>query len=168
MPFLFSFFVVICLLAFFFFTVIFFVLYFLSFSSYLLVLMEESSRENRLASIEAKLDFLIHHLDPRIHNDSLMEQGVLPYQGSSNPTIEEEEELSLVKEHNYIYMDGNKKMISLQEHKFPDLDAFQVNTSAILKNVEAQIGHLVQALKENFSRTSPSNTFPNPNEYMDL
>ena len=69
-----------------FFTISVFVLYFLSFSSYLLVLMEEYSRENKLASIEAKLDFLIHHLDPRIHNDSLMEQGVLPYQGSSNPT----------------------------------------------------------------------------------
>ena len=49
--------------------------------------MEEYSRGNRLASIEAKLDFLIHHWDPRIYNDSLMEQGVLPYQGSSNPTF---------------------------------------------------------------------------------
>ena len=44
--------------------------------------MEEYSSEDRLASIEAKLDFLILHLDPRIHNDSLMEQGVLSYQGS--------------------------------------------------------------------------------------
>ena len=35
--------------------------------------MEELSREDRLTFIEAKLDFLIHHLDPRIHNDSLME-----------------------------------------------------------------------------------------------
>ena len=49
--------------------------------------MEEYSREDRLASIEAKLDFLIYHLDPRIYNDSLMEQGVLLYQGSSNPTF---------------------------------------------------------------------------------
>ena len=57
--------------------------------------MEEYSREDRLAS---KLDFLIHHLDLRIHNDSLMEQGVLPYQGSSNPTFQEEEELSPIKE----------------------------------------------------------------------
>ena len=48
----------------------------------------------------------------------------------------------------------------------PDLGAFQVNTSARLKNVEAQIGHLVQAFKEKFSRTSPSNTLPNPNECM--
>ena len=44
---------------------------------------------------------------------------------------------------------------------------FQVNTSARLKNVEAQIGHLVHAFKEKFSRTSPSNTLPNPNECMD-
>ena len=51
--------------------------------------------------------------------------------------------------------------------KLPGLDAFQVNTSARLKNVEAQIGHLVQAFKENFSRTSPSNTLLNPNEFMD-
>ena len=49
--------------------------------------MEEFSREDRLASIEAKLDFLIHHLDPRIHNGSCMEQEVLPYQGSSNSTF---------------------------------------------------------------------------------
>ena len=86
--------------------------------------MEEYSREDRLASIEAKLDLLIHHLDPRIHNDSFRELGVfndcgfwyqddlvyenpscmpitpqhMPYQGSSNPTFQEEEELSLVKE----------------------------------------------------------------------
>ena len=92
-----------------------------------------------------------------------MEQGVLPYQGSSNPTFQEEEVLSLVKEKICIYMEGNKKMINLHEQKFPDLDAFQVNTSARLKNVEAQIGHLVQEFKENFS----SNTLPNPNECMD-
>ena len=96
-----------------------------------------------------------------------MEQGVLPYQGSSNPTFQEEEELSPVKEQIFIYMDGNKKMISLHEQKFPDLDAFQVNTSARLKNIEAQIRHLVQAFKEKFFRTFPSNIFPNPNEFMD-
>ena len=36
-----------------------------------------------------------------------------------------------------------------------------------MKNIEAQIGHLVQAFKEKFSRTSPSNTLTNPNECMD-
>ena len=36
-----------------------------------------------------------------------------------------------------------------------------------MKNVEAQIGYLVQAFKEKFSRTSPSNTLPNPNECID-
>ena len=36
-----------------------------------------------------------------------------------------------------------------------------------MKNEEAQIGHLVQAFKEKFSRTSPSNTLPNPNECID-
>ena len=110
--------------------------------------MKEYSREDRLASIEAKLDFLIHHLDLRIHNGSLMEQGVLPYQGSSNPTFQEEEELSPVKKQIFTYRDGNKKMISVHDQKFPDSDAFQVNTSAKLKNVEAQIGHLVQEFKE--------------------
>ena len=99
--------------------------------------MEEYSRENRLASIEAKLNFLINHLDPIIHNDSLMEQGVLPYQGNSNPTFQVEEELSPVKEQIFIYMDGSKKMITCHKQKFLDLDAFQVNTNAILKNVEA-------------------------------
>ena len=129
--------------------------------------MEEHSIEDRFASIEAKLELLLHKLDQRIHNDLLMEQGVLPYQGSSNPTFQEEEELSPIKEQIFIYMEGNKKMINLHEQKFLDLDAFQVNTSARLKNVEAQIGHLVQAFKEKFSRTSPSNTLPNPNECID-
>ena len=36
-----------------------------------------------------------------------------------------------------------------------------------MKNVESQIGHLVKAFKEKFSRTSPSNTLPNLNECMD-
>ena len=129
--------------------------------------MKEHSIEDRFASIETKLELLLHQLDQRIHNDSLMEQGVFPYQGSSNPTFQEEEEFSPVKEQILIYMEGNKKMINLHEQKFPDLDAFQVNTSARLKNVEAQIGHLVQAFKEKFSRTSPSNTLQNPNECID-
>ena len=152
----------ICFLVNFFICILYFI--FFCFSSYLLVLMEEHSIEDRFASIEATLELLLHKLDQRIHNDSLMEQGVLPYQGSSNPTFQEEEELFLAKEQNFTDMEGNKKMINLHEQKFPDLDAFQVNTSARLKNVEAQIGHLVQAFEENFSRTSPSNTLPNPNE----
>ena len=75
--------------------------------------MEEHSIADRVTSIEAKLDLLIHHLEKRIHNDSPMEQGVftnfgfwyqndlvyknpssmsitpqnMPYQGSSNPTF---------------------------------------------------------------------------------
>ena len=126
--------------------------------------MEEHSIEDRFSSIEAMLELLLHKLDQRINNDSLMEQGVLPCQGSSNPTFQEEEELFLAKEQNFTDMEGNKKMINLHEQKFLDLDAFQVNTSARLKNVEAQIGHLVQEFEEKFSRTSPSNTLPNPNE----
>ena len=152
----------ICFLVNFFICILYFIFFY--FSSYLLVLMEEHSIEDRFASIEATLELLLHKLDQRIHNDSLMEQGVLLYQGSSNPTFQEEEELFLAKEHNFTDMEGNKKMINLHEQKFPDLDAFKVNTSARLKNVEAQIGHLVQAFEEKFSRTSPSNTLPNPNE----
>ena len=75
--------------------------------------------------------------------------------------------MSPVKKQIFIYMEGNMKMINLHEHKFSVLNAFQVNTSARLKNVKAQIGHLVQAFKEKFSRTSPSNTLPNPNECID-
>ena len=99
--------------------------------------MEKHSIEDRFASIEGKLELLLHKLDQRIHNDSLIEQGVLPYQGSSNPTFQEEEELSPVKKHIFINMEGNKKMTHLHEQKFQDLNAFQVNTSAGLKNVEA-------------------------------
>ena len=44
--------------------------------------MEEYSIEDRFVSIEAKIDFLIHHLDPRIQNVSLKEycliKGVQP------------------------------------------------------------------------------------------
>ena len=35
------------------------------------------------------------------------------------------------------------------------------------KKIEVQMEHLVQAFKEQFSRTSPSNTSTNPNECMD-
>ena len=91
--------------------------------------MEEHSIEDSFASIEAKVDLLLHQLGQRIHNDSLMKQGVLPYQGSPNPTFQKDEELSPVKEQIFIYMHGNKKMINLHEQKFSDLDAFQVNTS---------------------------------------
>ena len=75
--------------------------------------------------------------------------------------------MSPIKKQIFIYMEGNKKVINLHEQKFLDLNAFQVNTSARLKNVEAQIGHLVQAFKEKFSRISPSNTLPNPNKCID-
>ena len=129
--------------------------------------MEKYSSEDGIASIEAKLDFLIHHLNQRIQNDSLMEQGVLPYQMSSTLTFQKEEELFLAKEQNFTDMDENKKMSSLHEHKFPDLDTFQVNTSARLKKIEGHIGHLVQAFKDKFSRTSPSNTLKNPIKCMD-
>ena len=77
--------------------------------------MEEHSIEDRFVSIEAKLELLFHKLDQRIHNDSLMEQGVLPYQGSSNPTFQEEEELPPIKKKIFIYMEGNKEMINLHE-----------------------------------------------------
>ena len=86
----------ICFLVNFFISILYFIFFF--FSSYLLVLMEEHSIEDRFASIEAKLELLLHKLDQRIHNDSLMEQGVLPYQVSSNPTFQEEEEMFLAKE----------------------------------------------------------------------
>ena len=105
----------ICFLVNFFISILYFI--FFCFSSYLLVLMEEHSIEDRFASIEATLELLLHKLDQRIHNDSLMEQGVLPYQGSSNPTLQEEEELFLAKEQNFIDMEGNKKMINLHEQK---------------------------------------------------
>ena len=60
--------------------------------------------------------------------------------------------MSSVKEQFLTYMDENKKMINLHER----------DTNARLKNVEAQMGHLVQAFKEKFSRTSPNNTLTNP------
>ena len=66
--------VVICFLVNFFISILYFI--FFCFSSYLVVLMEEHSIEYSFASIEAKLDLLLHQLGQRIHNDSLMEQGV--------------------------------------------------------------------------------------------
>ena len=75
--------------------------------------------------------------------------------------------MSPVQEQILTYMAKNKKKIGLHEQEFADLDAFQVNTSARLKNLEAKMGHVVQAFKEQFSRTSPSITSKNPNEFMD-
>ena len=63
---------------------------FFCFSFYLWLLIEKYSSEDGIASIEAKLNFLIHHLSQRIQNDSLMEQGVLPYQMSSTLTFKKE------------------------------------------------------------------------------
>ena len=72
--------VVICFLVNFFISILYFI--FFCFSSSLLVLVEEHSIEDSFASIEAKFGLLLHQLGQIIHNDSLMEQGVLPYQGS--------------------------------------------------------------------------------------
>ena len=60
-----------CFLGNFYFYFLFLLLVFLyfilfCFSSYLYVPMEEYSSEDGIASIEAKLDFLIHHLNQRI------------------------------------------------------------------------------------------------------
>ena len=91
-----------CFIGFFFFffflLLVFLYFIFFCFSFYLWVLMEKYSSEDGIASIEAKIDFLIHHLNQRIQNDSLMEQGVLPYQMSSTLTFQKEEELFLAKE----------------------------------------------------------------------
>ena len=43
--------------------------------------MEEYSREDRLASIQAKLDLLVHHLNKRSNNETNMEQGVFAEYG---------------------------------------------------------------------------------------
>ena len=59
--------------------------------------MEEYSSEDGIASIEVKLDFLIHHLNQRIQNDSLMEQEVLPYQGSSTPHFKKKKSCLLLR-----------------------------------------------------------------------
>ena len=108
----FLFLVVICFLANFF-TISIFVLYFLLFFFLFVGTYGGIFKTDRLSFVEAKLDLLIHHLNQRIHNDSLMEQGVfavcgfwyqddlvyenlscmpitpqkIPYQGSSNPTF---------------------------------------------------------------------------------
>ena len=42
----------------------------------------------------------------------------MPYQGSSNSTFQEEEELSSIQEHILTCMDENKKMISLHDQEF--------------------------------------------------
>ena len=54
-----------------------------------------------------------------------MEQGVLPYQGSSNSIFQEKEELSPIKEQILTYMDENKKMVCLHEQEFSNSDAFK-------------------------------------------
>ena len=63
------------------------------------------------------------------------------------------------------FMGDNKRLLNLHEHKLVELEAFksntqifQTNTSALLKNLEAQVGQLASTLQKetkNLSLVTP-------------
>ena len=71
------------------------------------------------------------------------------------------------------FMSENKRILSLHEKKFSDLEnfqantvVFQTNTNASLKNLEIQIGQLAQAMQKEPKDSFPSDTRKNPKDCM--
>ena len=69
------------------------------------------------------------------------------------------------------FISENKRILNLYENKFSDLDNFQVNTvvfqtntNASLKNLEIQIGKLVQAVQKELNDSFPSDPRKNPRD----
>ena len=53
------------------------------------------------------------------------------------------------------YMFGTKKILSNHEQRFTDMDMFQANTNASLKNMETQVGQLDFSLQKQSNDTFP-------------
>ena len=71
------------------------------------------------------------------------------------------------------FMGDNKRLIHFHEQKLSDLEAFksdtqvfQKNTSALLKNLETQVGQLALSMPNQSKGTFPSDTQKNPKDYM--
>ena len=73
------------------------------------------------------------------------------------------------------FMGDNKRLIHFHEHKLSDLEAFksdtqviQKNTSALLKNLETQVGKLALNMPNQSKGTFPSDTQKNPKDCMEI
>ena len=70
-------------------------------------------------------------------------------------------------------MGDNKRLLQFHEHKLSDLEAFksdtqmfQKNSSALLKNLETQVGKLALNIPNQNKVTFPSDTQKNPKDCM--
>ena len=73
------------------------------------------------------------------------------------------------------FMGDNKRLIHFHEQKLSDLEAFksdtqvfQNNTSALLKNLETQVGKLALNMPNQNKGTFPSDTQKNPKDCMSV
>ena len=71
------------------------------------------------------------------------------------------------------FMGDNKWLLHLHEQKLSDLEAFksdtqvfQKNTSALLKNLETQVGQLTLSMPNQSKGAFPSDTQKNPKDCM--
>ena len=64
------------------------------------------------------------------------------------------------------YMAVTKKLLSNHEQRIVDMDIFQANTNASLKNLETQVGQLALSLQKQSKDTFPSETKKNPKDCL--
>ena len=102
---------------------------------------------------------------PRFQQQHQGGEGRNDYQGHRKTQQFEEQMLH--------FMGDNKRLIHFHEHKLSDLEAFksdtqvfQKNTSASLKNLETQVGHLALNMPNQSKGTFPSDTQKNPKDCM--
>ena len=58
------------------------------------------------------------------------------------------------------------KILNNHEQRFVDMDIFQVNTNASLKNLETQVGQLAISLQKQSNDTFPCDTQINPKDCL--
>ena len=58
------------------------------------------------------------------------------------------------------------KIVNNHEQRFVDMDIFQVNTNASLKNLETQVGQLAISLQKQSNDTFPCDTQINPKDCL--
>ena len=63
-------------------------------------------------------------------------------------------------------MADSKKIITNHEQRIADMDIFQANTDASLKNLETQVGQLALSLQKQSKDTFPSDTKKNPKDCL--
>ena len=64
------------------------------------------------------------------------------------------------------YMANTKKILNNHEQGTADMDIFQANTNASLKNLETRVGQLALSLQKQSKDTFPSDTQKNPKDFL--